>query len=146
MEHKTVEQLKRVAEVRDDFQAEALTPIQRLYRWADLLDERPDRRLTTLYGTEYEDESIRNSMRSDESPISVAFADPVLRDAGLKDDSYGEAKRFFEVTDKDLHDVLCYCHYGAGIQAGVAARSVRAIAIRAENPGLMGRVRSAFAF
>jgi hypothetical protein len=145
MEHKTVEQLKRVAEVRDDFQAEALTPMQRLYRWADLLDERPDRRLTTLYGTEYEDESVRNAMRSDESPISVAFQDPALRAAGMKDDTYGEAKRFFEVSDKDLHDVLCYCHYGSGIQAGIAARSVRAIAIRAENPGLMGRVRSAFA-
>jgi hypothetical protein len=145
MEHKTVEQLKRVAEVRDDFQAEALTPIQRLYRWADLLEERPDRRLTTLHGTEYEEEAVRDTMRSDESPISVAFEDPVLRAAGLKDDTYGEAKRFFQVSDKDLHDVLCYCHYGAGIQAGIAARSVRGIAIRAENPGLMGRMRSAFA-
>jgi hypothetical protein len=30
-------------------------------------------------------------MRSDDSPISVAFEDPVLRAAGLENASYGEA-------------------------------------------------------
>ena len=145
MEHKTVEQLKRVAEVRDDFQAQALTQVQKLYRWAELLDEVPDRYLTTLHGTEYQSGAVRDAMRSDGSPISVAFADPVLRAAGMKDDTYGEAKRFFEITDHDLHEALCYCHYGPSIQADTAARSIRGLAMRAENPGLMGRVRSAFA-
>ncbi len=145
MEHKTVEQLKRVAEVRDDFQAQALTPVQKLLRWAELLEARPDRSLTTLHGTEYEVGAVRDAMRSDDSPISVAFADPVLRAAGMTDDTYGEAKRFFGISDHDLHEALCYCHYGPSIQAGTAARSVRGIAIRAESPGLIGRMRSAFA-
>ncbi len=38
-------------------------------------------------------------MRSDHSPVSVAFSDPVLRVAGLSDDTFGEAKRFFELED-----------------------------------------------
>ena len=42
----------------------------------------------------------------------MAFNDPVLRAAGLRDDSYGEAKRFFELTDRQLHWLVCYCHYG----------------------------------
>ena len=130
MEHRTVEQLGRVAEVREDFQTQALTPVQKLYRWAELLEEKPDHRLTTLHGTEYQSESVRDTMRADNSPISVAFADPVLRDAGLKDDTYGEAKRFFEISDHDLHEALCYCHYGPSILSGVAARSIRGVAIR----------------
>jgi hypothetical protein len=49
----------------------------------------------------------RAAMRSDSSPISVAFADPVLRAAGLENDSYGEAKRFFKLTDRQLHKIIC---------------------------------------
>jgi hypothetical protein len=62
-------------------------------------------------------------MRSDGSPISVAFADPVLRAAGLENDSYGEAKRFFELTDRQLHKIICYCHFGATVNAATAAHS-----------------------
>jgi hypothetical protein len=50
-------------------------------------------------------------MRGDGSPISVAFEDPVLRAAGLENDNYGEAKRFFELTDGQLHEIICYCHF-----------------------------------
>jgi hypothetical protein len=110
MEYKTVEQLGRVAEVHVD--QPVLSRIQRLQRWADLLELQPDRQLWTLLGTEYHDLTERDALRSADSPISVAFADPILRTAGLKDDTYGEAKRFFEISDWELHDVVCYCHYG----------------------------------
>jgi hypothetical protein len=44
----------------------------------------------------------------------------------LADDSYGEAKRFFELTDNQLHEIVCYCHVGASMQSSRAARCVRA--------------------
>jgi len=143
MEHKTLEQLERVAEVRDQPQTPVLTPIQRLERWADLLEGEPDRHLNTLHGTEYQTATARDAMRCANSPISVAFADPVLHDAGLSDDTYGTAKRFFEISDHELHEALCYCHYGPTMRAGTAARSVRGIIAHRTNPGILSRVRSA---
>ena len=74
-------------------------------------------------------------MRYVATPISVAFADPVLRAAGLKNDTYGEAKRFFEISDTALHDVLCYCHHGATMTAASAAERVRAIITRRDSSG-----------
>ena len=66
-------------------------------------------------------------MRGDGSPISVALEDPVLHNEGLRNDSYGEAKRFFELTDYQLHEIVCYCHVGDVMQASRAALSVRAV-------------------
>ena len=66
-------------------------------------------------------------MRGDDTPISIAFRDPVLRASGMANDTFGEAKRFFELTDGQLHDVICYCHFGATLSASTAARNVRAI-------------------
>ena len=51
--------------------------------------------------------------RGDDTPLSIAFADPVLRAEGLADDSYGAAKRFFGLSDGQLHYVVCSCHCGA---------------------------------
>ncbi|TGR74211.1 hypothetical protein EN836_33420, partial [Mesorhizobium sp. M1C.F.Ca.ET.193.01.1.1] len=53
--------------------------------------------------------------------------DPLLRAAGLRSDTYGEAKRFFELSDWQLHDVVCSCHTGATMQASWAAARVRRI-------------------
>ena len=50
-------------------------------------------------------------MRGEQSPLTVAFEDPMLRVEGLRNDSYGEAKRFFELTDSQLHRIVCYCHF-----------------------------------
>jgi hypothetical protein len=58
---------------------------------------------------------VRDALRATDSPISVSFADPIPRAAGLKDEACGEAKRFFEITEGELHDVLCFCHHGDGM-------------------------------
>jgi hypothetical protein len=83
-------------------------------------------------------------MRSDGSPISVAFEDPVLRAAGLENDSYGEAKRFFELTDHQLHRVICYCHFGETLSAATAAHYIRAVPTR-NQPGIFARLRETIA-
>jgi hypothetical protein len=144
MKHNTLDALQRVAQVRPEQSRTApMTRSERLERWAELLERQPRRLLATFPGTEYQTAERRDVMRGDDSPISVAFGDPILRSEGMRDDTYGEAKRFFEVSDWQLHDILCYCHYGASMTAETAARGVRA-AIHSRNAaGLLSRVRQA---
>ena len=47
---------------------------------------------------------LGDEMRGDDTPISLAFRNPVLRASGMTNDTYGEAKRFFELSDGQLHD------------------------------------------
>jgi hypothetical protein len=46
---------------------------------------------------------------------------PLLRAAGLENDTYGEAKRFFELSDGQLHRIVCYT-----VSAARTARYTRA--------------------
>lgn len=142
MKHQTLDQLQAVAEV-DERYPKVLSRTARLERWAELLEADPNRRLYTLHQTEYQAVGLRADMRGDDTPISVAFKDPFLNAAGMKNDTYGEAKRFFELTDGQLHDVICYCHFGATVSAATAARNVRAIAAGTE-PGVFARLRDTF--
>lgn len=140
MQHKTLEELQRVAAVHPDRARPAMTRSERLERWAELLEREPERRLSTLPGTEFQRSDARDTMRSLRSPITVAFEDPVLRVKGLTNDSYGEAKRFFEVTDGQLHDIVCYCHYGTTVSAKTAAHGVRAAISQSGQPGVFARL------
>jgi len=142
MKHQTLDQLRTVAEISTDRTRPAMTRRERLERWADLLEREPCRHLTTFYQTEYQRGDVRGAMRSAGSPISVAFEDPVLRAEGLESDSYGHAKRFFAMTDGQLHDIVCYCQFGAGMTAGTAARYVRA-AMAEPKPGMFARIKVA---
>jgi hypothetical protein len=104
-----------------------LTRSQRLERWAIALERLGDARLRTLRETEHEYYYERQQMREDDSPLAVAFDEPVLRSAGLKDDTFGEAARFFTLSDWELHNILCYCHFGATVSASEVATRVRAM-------------------
>ena len=141
MKHQTLDQLQVVAEVEGHPQI--MSRVERLERWAQLLERNPERRLSTLHQTEYQPDSARAVMRNDDTAISVAFEDQILRDAGMKNDSYGEAKRFFELTDEQLHEVICYCHFGATVSAGTAARHIRAVA-EGKQLGMLARMQEAF--
>lgn len=145
MQHKTLEQLQRVAEIHPGQSKPAMTRRKRLARWAELLEKEPHRRLATLSGTEYQFGDLRDSMRSGNSPLSVAHDDPILRAEGLAGDAYGDAKRFFELSDRQLHDIVCYCHHGVTMTAENAARRVRAAIGGAESTGMFARLRDALA-
>lgn len=95
-----------------------------------------------LAGTEYATPDVREKMRSTGSPITVAFEDPIFRAQGLKDDTYGEAKRFFELSDWQLHEVVCHCHVGANLPARWAASRVRAAI--SPGSGILAWLRSVF--
>jgi hypothetical protein len=127
MKHQTLDQLQVVAEVEPLATFPIMTRNQRLERWAELLDRHPERSLGALAGTEYLTPAVREKTRGDGSPVTVAFEDPVLRALGLQNDTYGEAKRFFELTDWQLHNIVCDCHVGATMQARWAATRVRAV-------------------
>jgi len=131
VKHQTVDQLNAVADVHAEATYLFATRGQRLERWAQLLEQDPDRRLGALAGTEYTAPDLRDRMRASGSPITVAFEDPVFRAQGLIDDSYGEARRFFELSDWQLHEIVCHCHVGATLPARWAASRVRA----ANSPG-----------
>jgi hypothetical protein len=110
-----------------------LTRSQRLERWAMALERLGDARLRTLRETEHEHYYDRLQMREDDSPLTVAYEEPVLRSAGLKNDTFGEAARFFSLSDWELHNVLCYCHFGETVSAREVANRVRTMHRQAES-------------
>ncbi|KWV54816.1 hypothetical protein AS026_38310 [Rhizobium altiplani] len=134
MKHHTLDALRSTAGIHTNFQDFSTTREARLVRWAELLEREPDRRLRTLPETECQPPSVRDRMRCADSPMAVAYEDAVFRAEGLKDDSYGEAKRFFELTDWQLHGFVCSCHSGATVRSGIAAKSLRRAA--RPSPGL----------
>lgn len=146
MEHRTFELLERVAEVHvSNAPLPALSRDERLERWAELLEHQPERALKTLPGTEYRPWETRDFIRSVGSPISLAAQDPILSAEGLKGDTYGDAKMFFGVSDQQLHDIVCYCHFGETVTAGEAARHVRAAMSRSGATSAFARLRQAIA-
>jgi hypothetical protein len=121
MEHKDLDTLRSVADV----QPKALTRQERLQRWIDLLERDPTRRLNSLGEIEYKPPAERALVREDNSPLSIAYADPVLRADGLESDRLGDAMRYFEISDGQAHYALCSCLSGHTAEAGSFARRLR---------------------
>jgi hypothetical protein len=101
---------------------------ERLARWAELLGRNSSRLLQPLKFIEFYAPTERRKLRAEQSPIAVAYADPVLRAAGLAGDTLGDAERFFGLTDKEAHFLLCDCHWRGRMTGGAASRRVKAVA------------------
>ncbi|WP_312366478.1 hypothetical protein [Ensifer sp.] len=127
MKHHTLDQLRGIAQIVPGLSPHVAARRVRLERWAEVLESIRHRHLDTLHETEFQMQDERDALRSDYSPITIAFRDPVLRAAGIADDTYGEAKRFFEISDDELHEIVCYCRFGTTVSAAAAAREVRVI-------------------
>ncbi len=140
MKLKTLEELKQVAEVRPPLTRDRMSKRQRLERWAEVLELAPQRYLRSLYETEYTSQHLRYALREDNSPLTVAFEDPVLRAEGLQSDRYGDALKFFELSDGELHHIVCYCHHGPTMAPKAVARRVRAAAGQTERKSLVQRI------
>ena len=129
MEHKTRDEIREVANIlQSGPQPHPLSKRERLELWAEALEREGGRRLRTLYQIEYAPPAERALGRADDSPLSVAFNNPKLRAAGLSGDTIGDATAFFGVNESELHNILCFCHYGETMSAEVAAARVRAAA------------------
>lgn len=127
MEHKPVEKLRSVAEVHRSEHG-FLSRRERLERWVDLLERDPKRRLRSLGEIEFTPEEKRLELRSDNSPLTVAFEDSILRADGLKSDKLGDGMDFFGLSERSAHRLLCSCMNGWSMEAGSAAKKVRRLA------------------
>ena len=127
MEHRRSAELKRFAEV---IHPQKLSKKELLERWALALKQRKGARLHTLRETEYKPVQERSALRQENSPLTVAFEDPVLRSAGLTNDTFGEVARFFGLSHWQLHDVVCNCHFGETVAAEAVAVRVRRLSGR----------------
>ena len=124
MERKTVDELEGVAEIH----GAQMSKQQSLLRWADLLERQANRILNSLMEVEYAPPQARAEMQVDNSALSVAFEDAVLRAEGLKSDKFGDAVNFFELSEDEAHWVVCYCHHGRQVDARTVAGAVRDLA------------------
>jgi hypothetical protein len=126
MEHKTLQQIRDVADILPERQRpRPLSRRQRLERWAEALEREGARRLKTLREIEYVPPGDREALRADDSPLTVAFNDPRLRADGLVGDTVGDAAAFFGMSPMQLHGILCTCHHGPTIAADTAAERIR---------------------
>jgi hypothetical protein len=137
MKYMNWEQIAREADVHP---AGGMSRRERLERWAELLAQQPDRRLSTIDGTEFGFRQARRAKRADDSPLTVAFQDPVLRAEGLRGDRVGDALDFFELSEGDVHHLVCFCHYGQTVSAGAVAARLRVMARRVQLPAVSGRI------
>lgn len=131
MELKRLDDIRGVAHILPNW----LSPCppsksERLERWAEALEREGGRHLKTLYEVEYAPPAERAGLRADDSPLTVAFNDPGLRAEGLAGDTMGAAVAFFGISERELHDILCFCHHGATMTADAAAVRIRAAAAR----------------
>jgi hypothetical protein len=62
----------------------------------------------------------------------VAYEDPLLRAAGLRGDTIGDAADFFGLSHAQLHHLVCYCHHGSTMSPQATAAQVRGLTQRAE--------------
>jgi hypothetical protein len=130
MEHRTSAELEGFAAV---IRPQKLTKKELLERWALALEKRKGARLRTLRETEYKPAKERSALQQENSPLSVAFEDPVLRSAGLTSDRFGEVAHFFELSHWQLHDLVCNCHFGETVAAEAVAASVRRLSARTSS-------------
>jgi hypothetical protein len=123
MKHLNPDELLSTAELFPSLEtAPKLTPAQRMDRWAKVLDEY-DGPICALRRLEYLRGDQLREYRGTNTPLTVAFNDPILRADGLRGDSLGEAMDFFALSDQDAHHLLCDCHYhGTMTASGLASR------------------------
>jgi hypothetical protein len=131
MEHKTLDKIRDAADILPSWLSpRPLSKFERLERWAEALEREGGRHLKTLFEIEHAPPVKRAALRADDSLLTVAFNDPRLRAEGLAGDTVGDAVAFFGINEKELHDILCFCHHGATMAANSAAAQIRAAATR----------------
>ena len=127
MEHRSADELRAFAEISAN-PPPSMDRKARLERWADLLDQEPDRRINLVIELEFAMRAAQVEMRADNSALTVAYADPLFRALGLRSDRVGDGQKFFGLGEGDAHRLLCSCMHGMSMRAGDAARLIRTIA------------------
>ena len=127
MEYRSRDDISVVAQVLQPA-ALRMSRHERLIRWAVALDGMAGQPLQALRRLEFLDPRERPAVREDNSPLSVAWKDPVLQAEGLGGDTLGDAQQFFELTDDQVHYLLCDCHFHGTLTATMVAARIRSMA------------------
>ena len=133
------ESLEQIALEADVHSGTGMSRRERLKRWAEVLERRPERQLCAIEGTEFGTRPEREAKRADNSPLTVAFEDPILRVEGLRGDRVGDAVEFFDLSHDEVHRLVCYCHHGLTVSPGTVAARVRMMARQDEPVTLSSR-------
>lgn len=110
-----------------------MTRREKLLRLAQVIRAYNDR-FIIFHGLEYEPQHMLDQIYHPNSAFAAAARDPVLLNAGLVPDSQGrgmtvgQAQRFFELSQRDLHEFSCDC--GGVITNEEMARRIEHIAAR----------------
>jgi hypothetical protein len=144
MKHTNLDQIKAQAQV---IAAEPMSRRarrrERMLRLATLL-ERHEGPLRLLSQVEYMPPEQRKSARTENSPLTIAYRDPVLRGQGLASDRFGDAVMFFDLSASEAHHLFCDCHYGPTVNAQAVARRTRSMANRVTMRHLWDSMRALF--
>ncbi|MGE5271349.1 MAG: hypothetical protein ACM3JG_16935 [Thiohalocapsa sp.] len=109
---------------------ETMSRYDRLQRWADVLQQRTALNLTPFRDVEWLPRSERDGVRTANSPLALAYQDPVLRRAGLESDRFGDGAAFFGLSRGQAHRILCSCGYFGTMRSTEVARRIRSLAAR----------------
>jgi hypothetical protein len=112
-----------------------MTRGERLERWAVVLDQYHGPMMPFIRIESYSWPERKN-LRGDDTPVALAFRDPMLRDDGLAGDTFGHACSYFELSNGQAHRLLCDCHYRGTMTGAKVAAHLRAVA----KGGLVQRI------
>lgn len=125
MQHQDLDRIQGTKSLDPELDRPKLSRSERLNRWADLLEAQAGRPLRALEDVEYVSPAVRRDLRKDDSPLALAYADPVFRADGLTSDRMGDSMDYFGLSDRQAHWLLCDCHYGGRMTASEVATRVR---------------------
>jgi hypothetical protein len=147
MKHKSLDELRDQAKVstRAPDEAPHVLRRQRLERLAAVLD-RHDGPIKPLSRIEYLPSSEWGLLRTDQSPLTIAYQDAVLREQGLASDRLGDAMEFFQLSPRETHELLCDCHYAGAATGPMIAARARALAHRLTLRQVWSRLTSMLRF
>ena len=140
MKHMSPDDIERSAEA---IPSGVMTRAERLERWANMLEQHVGP-ILALNGIEYLRCKERREHKGNHAPMTIAFADPILRDQGLSGDTLGEAMDFFGLSKQAVHELFCDCHHRGTMTGSGLAESLREIARPPETIGLWQRLMSIF--
>ncbi|AMN42690.1 hypothetical protein [Rhodoplanes sp. Z2-YC6860] len=143
MEHKPLEQLRNQAAIVELEKRVAPSPRElrrmRLQRLAHVLAQHAGP-VTLLTRIEYLPEPDRLPLRIDNSPLEIAYRDPVLRAQGLAGDRLADGMTFFDLSQAEVHYLLCDCHYSGMITGDMIAARARSVANRVSIGEMLAKV------
>jgi hypothetical protein len=105
--------------------SEAMSRREKLERWAMVLESCGEASLRPFLDLEFIAARDQDALRVANSPLAMAYRDPLLRQAGLGSDRFGDGADFFGLSRRQAHRVLCSCGYLGTMRATEVARRIR---------------------